>query len=90
MARPPEKVGLSIRGASLAVASGACLAAGYSLVNDHDVKRLKKSVAGGALGFLGSYLFIRGSRFDDVQTAAVVAAAMSLASVFAYARMRSK
>ena len=84
----PQKVGLDARGAALAVTSGACLAAGYALVNDFDERRLKKSVAGGALSFFGGYLFIRGSRFDDAQTAAVVAAVFSLASIFAYSRVR--
>ena len=85
---PPQKVGLEPRGAALAVASGACIAAGYALVNDFDDRRIKKSVLGGALGFLGCYVFLRGSRFDDAQTTAVVAAVFSLASIFAYSRMR--
>ena len=59
-----------------------------SFVNDFDERRTKKTVAGGALGFFGTYLFLRGSRFDDAQTAAVVAAAFSLASIFAYSRLR--
>ena len=54
------KVGLEPRGAALACATGACLAAGYSLLQDHDERRFKKSVAGGSLVFLGSYLFLRG------------------------------
>lgn len=83
-----QKVGLEVRGAALAVATGSCLAAGWALLNDHDLRRLKKSVAGGALGFLGSYLFIRGSRFNDVQTAAVVTALMSLAAMMTYRRLR--
>ena len=93
MPRPPPttgiaKVGLEARGAALAVASGACLAAGYALVQDYDERRLKKTVLGGALGFLGSYLFVRGSRCDDAQTTAVVAAFFSLASIVAYSRVR--
>ena len=83
---PPLKVGLEVRGAALAITSGACLAAGYALFNDFDERRTKKAVSGGALGFLGSYIFIRGSRFDDAQTAAVVAAAFSLATIMAYSR----
>ena len=83
------KVGLEVRGAALAVATGGCLAAGYSLLNDHDLRRFKKSVAGGSLSFLGSYLFLRGSRFDDAQTAAVVAAFMSVAAMVAYSRRSS-
>lgn len=51
------KVGIEPRGLALAVATGACLAAGYSLIQDHDERRLKKSVAGGGLSFLGCYLF---------------------------------
>ena len=85
----PPKVGLAPRGAALAVVSGACLAAGYALVNDFDVRRTKKSVLGGALGFLGGYLFLRGSRFDDAQTAAVVTTALTVASLFAYSRLKS-
>ena len=45
------------------------------------MRRIKKNVAGGSLFFLGSYLFLRGSRFDDVQTAAVVAAVFSMATI---------
>ena len=86
MARSASKVGIEPRGIALAVTTGACIAAGYSLVNDHDIRRLKKSVAGGALGFLGTYLFIRGSRFDDAQTAAVVAGMFSLAWLLSQAR----
>ena len=86
MAPQPAKVGLEARGALLAVATGSCLAAGYSLVVDHDERRLKKTVLGGGLGFLGSYMFIRGSRFDDIQTAAVVTTLMTLASLIAYNR----
>ena len=86
MAKPLPKVGMEPRGAALAVVTGACLAAGYSLLSDHDARRLKKNVAGGALSFLGSYMFIRGTRFDDIQTAAVVTGLMSLVSVMAYAR----
>ena len=82
------KVGLEIRGAALAVATGSCLAAAWALINDHDLRRFKKSVAGGALGFLGSYLFIRGSRFNDVQTAAVVSGLFALAAMFSYRRLR--
>jgi drug/metabolite transporter (DMT)-like permease len=78
------KVGVDARGAALAVTTGACLAAGYSLLSDHDERRLKKSVLGGSLGFLGSYLFIRGSRFDDVQTAAVVAGIMTVIGMVTY------
>ena len=81
-----HKVRINAQGAALASLTGACLAAGYSLLQDHDVRRLKKSVAGGALSFFGSYLFIRGTRFDDIQTAAVVAGVMSLASLIAYSR----
>ena len=77
----PPKVGIEPRGAALALATGACLAAGYSLLQDHDERRIKKNVAGGSLFFLGSYLFLRGSRFDDVQTAAVVAAVFSMATI---------
>lgn len=77
------KVGIEPRGLALAVTTGACLAAGYSLIQDHDIRRLKKTVAGGSLSFLGSYLFLRGSRFDDVQTAAVVAAFFSLVTLVA-------
>ena len=84
-----QKVGMTPEGAALAVATGACLAAGYSLLQDHDERRIKKSVAGGSLFFLGSYMFIRGTRFDDVQTAAVVAGLFSLASIIAYGRMRN-
>ena len=87
---PLQKVEMTPKGAAIAVATGACLAAGWSLMADHDEKRIKKSVAGGSLFFLGSYMFIRGTRFDDVQTAAVVAAVMSLASVVAYARVTSR
>ena len=86
--RATAKVTIEPRGAALAVLTGACLAGGWSLVQDHDVRRIKKSVAGGALGFFGSYLFIRGTRFDDVQTAAVVTTVMTLASLMAYARYR--
>ena len=50
MVAAPAKVGLDARGAALAVTSGACLAAGYALLNDFDDRRLKRSVAGGALG----------------------------------------
>ena len=81
-----QKVGLELRGAALAISSGACIAAGYALVNDYDLRRIKKTIAGGSLGFFGTYLFLRGSRFDDAQTAAVVAAVFSLASIFAYSR----
>ena len=90
MAQPPAvpKVGLEARGAALAVATGACIAGGWSLLQDHDERRLKKSVLGGSLAFLGSYLFLRGSRFDDSQTAAVVAAAISLASLISYTQHR--
>ena len=84
----PRKVGLEPRGMALAVATGACLAAGYSLLQDHDLRRIKKSIAGGSLSFLGTYLFIRGSQFNDVQTAAVVTTVMTLASMFAYSRIR--
>ena len=84
----PLKVGLEFRGAALAIVSGACLCGGYALVHDFDERRTKKSVIGGALGFFGGYLFLRGSHFDDVQTAAVVAGLMSLASIFAYSRLR--
>ena len=90
MARPsaqPVKVGLEARGAALAVASGVCLAAGYALVQDFDERRTKKTVVGGGLGFFGAYLFLRGSRFDDAQTTAVVAAFFSLASIIAYSRI---
>ena len=83
----PAKVGIEPRGAALAITTGACLAAGYALLNDFDDRRLKRSVLGGGLGFLGSYLFVRGSRFDDAQTTAVVAAAFSLASIIAYSRV---
>ena len=85
---PPQKVGIEPRGALIAVTTGACLAAGWALINDFDDRRLKRHVLGGALGFFGSYLFIRGSRFDDAQTAAVVAAAFSLVSIMAYSRAR--
>ena len=85
---PPAKVGLEPRGAALAITSGACIAAGYALVNDFDDRRLKRTVLGGALGFFGTYVFVRGSRFDDVQTAAVVAGLFSLASIMAYSRAR--
>ena len=44
-----------------------------ALLADFDDRRLKRSVAGGAISFFGGYLFIRGSRFDDAQTTAVVA-----------------
>ena len=87
MAPAPAKVGLELRGGALAIASGACMAAGYALVNDFDERRTKKTIVGGALGFFGTYLFLRGSRFDDAQTTAVVAAAFSLASIFAYSRI---
>ena len=83
-----QKVGLEVRGAALAVLTGSCLAAAWSLVNDHDLRRLKKTVAGGALGFFGSYIFIRGTRFNDVQTAAVVTAFFSLAAIVSYSRIR--
>ena len=85
-----DKVGIEPRGAALAVATGACLAAGYSLLLDHDERRIKKSVAGGSLSFLGSYLFLRGSRFDDVQTAAVVAAVFSMATLLVAGRSQFK
>jgi len=86
MAPPPApKIGLEPRGAALAVVTGACLGASYALVQDHDLRRTKKTVAGGSLGFLGCYLFLRGSRFDDAQTAAVVGAVFTLASIVAYA-----
>ena len=88
MAPTPPKVGIEPRGAALAVTTGACLAAGYGLLADFDDRRLKRSVVGGALGFLGAYLFIRGSRFDDAQTTAVVATLVSLASIAAYSRVR--
>ena len=81
------KVGLQPRGACLAVLTGACLAGGYSLLNDHDLRRTKKHVTGGALSFFGLYLFIRGSHFDDTQTGAVVAAITSLIGIFAYSRL---
>ena len=84
------KVGLEPRGAFLAVLTGACLAGGYSLLNDHDLIRIKKSVTGGALSFFGAYLFIRGSHFDDAQTGAVVAAITSLISIFAYSRLTTR
>ena len=87
MAPTPAKVGLELRGGALAIASGACIAAGYALVQDYDERRTKKTVLGGALGFFGTYLFLRGSRFDDAQTTAVVAAAFSLASIIAYSRL---
>ena len=77
----PVKVGLEPRGAALAVATGACLGASVALLCDHGAARAKKTVAGGALGFLGSYLFLRGSRFDDAQTAAVVAGVVALAGI---------
>ena len=38
------------------------------------MRRTQKATLGGSIGFFGAYLFLRGSRFDDVQTAAVVAA----------------
>ncbi|EOD26798.1 hypothetical protein EMIHUDRAFT_236474 [Emiliania huxleyi CCMP1516] len=79
-------VGIQPKGLALAITTGACLAAGYSLLSDHDVQRTKKSVAGGSLFFLGSYLFIRGTRFDDAQTGAVVTACFTLAAIIAYAR----
>ena len=88
MAPTPPKVGIEPRGAALAVTTGACLAAGYGLLADFDDRRLKRSVVGSALGFLGAYLFIRGSRFDDAQTTAVVATLVSLASIAAYSRVR--
>ena len=81
-----EKVGIQPKGLALAITTGACLAAGYSLLSDHDLQRTKKSVAGGSLFFLGSYLFIRGTRFDDAQTGAVVTACFTLAAIIAYAR----
>ena len=40
------KVGLEPRGAVLAIATGACLGASYALLQDHDLRRTKKSVAG--------------------------------------------
>ena len=83
-----HKVGIEVRGACLAVTSGACIAAGWALVNDFDDRRLKRSTLGGALAFFGTYIFVRGSRFDDAQTTAVVAGLFSLASIMAYSRMR--
>jgi hypothetical protein len=59
-----------------------------ALLADFDDRRLKRSVAGGAISFFGGYLFIRGSRFDDAQTTAVVAGLFGLASIFAYSRVR--
>ena len=79
-------MGIEPRGLALAVTTGACLAGGYSLLCDHDETRIKKSVAGGSLFMLGAYLFIRGTRFDDVQTGAVVTACFTLAGIIAYAR----
>ena len=87
---PLTKVGLEPRGAALAIATGACISASYALLQDHDLQRTKKTVAGGALGFFGCYLFLRGSRFDDAQTAAVFAGAITLLSIGSYARYRSR
>ena len=42
----PRKVGLEPRGMALAVTTGACLAAGYSLLQDHDLRRIKKNAIG--------------------------------------------
>ena len=89
-AAPLTKVGLEPRGAALAIATGACISASYALLQDHDLQRTKKTVAGGALGFFGAYLFLRGSRFDDAQTAAVFAGAITLLSIGSYARYRSR
>ena len=50
---PLTKVGLEPRGAALAIATGACISASYALLQDHDLQRTKKTVAGGALGFFG-------------------------------------
>lgn len=83
-----KKVGLEVRGAALAVTTGACLAAGYSLLCDHELRRLKKSVLGGALGFFGTYLFIRGSRFNDAQTTAVVGTVLTVVSLLAYRKLQ--
>ena len=83
------KVGIEPRGAALAIATGACISASYALIQDQDLQRTKKTVAGGALGFFGGYLFLRGSRFDDAQTAAVVGGIFTLLSIGSYARWRS-
>merc|ERR1712086_620034 len=85
---PLTKVGLEPRGAALAIATGACISASYALLSDHDLQRTKKTVAGGALGFFGGYLFLRGSRFDDAQTAAVFGGVITLLSIGSYARYR--
>ena len=89
-APPLKKVGLEPRGAALAIATGACISASYALLSDHDLQRTKKTVAGGALGFLGGYLFLRGSRFDDAQTAAVFGGIITLLSIGSYARYRGR
>ena len=89
-AAPLKKVGLEPRGAALAIATGACISASYALLSDHDLQRTKKTVAGGALGFLGGYLFLRGSRFDDAQTAAVFGGIITLLSIGSYARYRGR
>ena len=85
---PLTKVGLEPRGAALAIATGACISASYALLSDHDLQRTKKTVTGGALGFFGGYLFLRGSRFDDAQTAAVFGGVITLLSIGSYARYR--
>ena len=89
-APPLKKEGLEPRGAALAIATGACISASYALLSDHDLQRTKKTVAGGALGFLGGYLFLRGSRFDDAQTAAVFGGIITLLSIGSYARYRAR
>ena len=89
MPTPSTKVGLEPRGAALAIATGACISASYALIQDQDLQRTKKTVAGGVLGFFGGYLFLRGSRFDDVQTAAVFTGVVTLLSIGSYARWRS-
>ena len=86
MTTKAPKIGLEPRGAALAVVTGACIAGGYALVQDFDMRRTQKATVGGSIGFFGAYLFLRGSRFDDVQTAAVVAAVFSLATIMAVGR----
>ena len=45
----PPKVGIEPPGLALAVTTGACLAAGDSLLMDHDVRRIKKALQEAAL-----------------------------------------
>ena len=59
MARSPPTPGSGVtaEGAVIALATGAVICCGYSLIHDKDLRRSVKMTAGGALCVMGAFLF---------------------------------